>query len=144
MANTAVVAALTADDSERGRVHALQDNSVPHYGTLLRIHGPFLFGSTDKLRDLDREVAGSGRDIEHAITITDELPYVELARYLGVHRDRVEATLATVRYVDGVNFARRARVPTGTAATRRHRPRHVPVRSGRGAAERSGAADSGP
>ncbi len=50
-------------------------------------------------------------DIERAITITDEMPYAELARYLAVHRDKVEATLATVRYVDGVNFARRSRVP---------------------------------
>ena len=50
-------------------------------------------------------------DIERAITITDELPYVELARYLGVHRDKVAETLATVRYVEGVHLARRARVP---------------------------------
>lgn len=50
-------------------------------------------------------------DIERAITITDALPYAELSRYLGVHRDRVEATLATTRYVEGVHLARRAQVP---------------------------------
>ena len=48
---TTVVSTLTEHDIERGRVHALQDKPVPPYVTLLRIHGPFLFGMTDKLAD---------------------------------------------------------------------------------------------
>lgn len=36
---------------EDGRPHVLQDKDVPPYVTILRIHGPFLFGMTDKLLD---------------------------------------------------------------------------------------------
>jgi SulP family sulfate permease len=43
------VAAVTAEYIEDGRPHVLQDKSVPPYVTILRIHGPFLFGMTDKL-----------------------------------------------------------------------------------------------
>src|SRR5262249_44603867 len=36
---------------EHGRAHILQDKDVPPYVTILRIHGPFLFGTTDKLAE---------------------------------------------------------------------------------------------
>lgn len=51
VSDTTVVSRLTAADIEEGRVHALQDKPVPDDVTLLRIHGPFLFGTTDKLAD---------------------------------------------------------------------------------------------
>jgi cephalosporin-C deacetylase len=44
-----------------------------------------------------------------ATEITDASPYQELARYLVIHRDQVEAVFATLAYFDGVNFAARAR-----------------------------------
>lgn len=50
-------------------------------------------------------------DIARAITITDEPPYVELARYLAVHRDKVDAVLRTIEYIEGMHFAARATVP---------------------------------
>ena len=40
---------LTAEDVEDARPHQLQDQQVPPYVTILRIHGPFLFGATEKL-----------------------------------------------------------------------------------------------
>jgi cephalosporin-C deacetylase len=43
-----------------------------------------------------------------ASEITDAHPYQELARYCMAHRDKVEATFATLAYFDGVNFAARA------------------------------------
>ncbi len=46
-----------------------------------------------------------------ASTITDEMPYQEIARYCLVHRDKVETVFQTLSYFDGVNFAARARVP---------------------------------
>lgn len=49
--------------------------------------------------------------IERAIALTDEAPYVELARYLAVHRDRVEESLRTVSYVEGMHLASRAVAP---------------------------------
>jgi SulP family sulfate permease len=54
---TTVVSTLSAADIESGRVHALQDKAVPAYVTLLRIHGPFLFGMTDKLADATADVS---------------------------------------------------------------------------------------
>jgi SulP family sulfate permease len=30
-------------------VHILQDKEIPSYGAVYRIHGPFLFGVTDKI-----------------------------------------------------------------------------------------------
>jgi SulP family sulfate permease len=34
---------------EDGRVHSLQGRKIPSYTTIFRIHGPFLFGATDKI-----------------------------------------------------------------------------------------------
>src|SRR6185436_598585 len=47
--DTTSVAAVTPEYIEDGRPHVLQDKQVPPYVTILRIHGPFLFGMTDKL-----------------------------------------------------------------------------------------------
>ena len=50
-------------------------------------------------------------DIPRALTITDAYPYREVVDYLATHRDREAVVLRTLSYVDGVNFAARARVP---------------------------------
>jgi sulfate permease, SulP family len=42
---------------EDGRPHVLQDKDVPPYVTILRIHGPFLFGTTDKLLDATADLS---------------------------------------------------------------------------------------
>ena len=49
VSQTTTVSKVTPEYIERGRVHVLQDKQVPPYVTILRIHGPFLFGTTDKL-----------------------------------------------------------------------------------------------
>ena len=49
--DTTSVSAVTPEYIEDGRAHILQDKTVPAYVTILRIHGPFLFGMTDKLAD---------------------------------------------------------------------------------------------
>src|SRR6266704_230273 len=49
VANTTTVSQVTDDYIEDGRVHILQDKDIPYYATILRIHGPFLFGATDKI-----------------------------------------------------------------------------------------------
>ena len=48
---------------------------------------------------------------QRAIEATPEEPFTEITRYLAVHRERVEATLATLSYFDGVNFAKRISSP---------------------------------
>jgi hypothetical protein len=58
------VSAVTPAYLEQGRHHVLQDKQIPPYVTILRIHGPFLFGTTDQLRevtaDLDRLERAAG------------------------------------------------------------------------------------
>jgi len=49
VASTTTVSQVTEDYVEDGRVHILQDKDIPYYATIFRIHGPFLFGATDKL-----------------------------------------------------------------------------------------------
>lgn len=49
--DTTIVSTLSAEDIDDGRMHIVQDKVVPPYVTILRIHGPFLFGMTDKLLD---------------------------------------------------------------------------------------------
>ena len=50
-------------------------------------------------------------DFPRATRITDELPYQEIARYLRAHRGAADQVFGTLAYFDGVNFAKRARVP---------------------------------
>ena len=49
VANTTTVARVTEDYVDAGRAHVLQDKDIPDDVTIFRIHGPFLFGSTDQL-----------------------------------------------------------------------------------------------
>ncbi len=49
VAKTTTVARVTPQYLEENRVHILQNNHIPEYVTLIRIHGPFLFGTTDQL-----------------------------------------------------------------------------------------------
>jgi sulfate permease, SulP family len=49
VAETTTVTKVTKEYVEEGRPHILQDKPIPDYVTLIRVHGPFLFGSTQKL-----------------------------------------------------------------------------------------------
>jgi SulP family sulfate permease len=51
VSQTTTVAMVTPEYIERGWAHILQDKDVPGYVSILRIHGPFLFGTTDKLAE---------------------------------------------------------------------------------------------
>jgi sulfate permease, SulP family len=48
---TTSVSKVTREYIEAGGPHVLQGKDLPDYVTILRIHGPFLFGMTDKLLD---------------------------------------------------------------------------------------------
>ncbi len=50
VAATTTVSQVTEDYIEDGRIHILQDKDIPYYATIFRIHGPFLFGATDKIQ----------------------------------------------------------------------------------------------
>ena len=57
IAHTTTVAVVTPEYIEDGRVHVLQDKVIPPYVNVLRIHGPFLFGTTEQLDDETRDVS---------------------------------------------------------------------------------------
>jgi cephalosporin-C deacetylase len=50
-------------------------------------------------------------DFPRALTVTANPPYGEIEAYLRIHRDEVDQVIGTLRYFDGVNFARRATAP---------------------------------
>jgi len=51
ISQTTTVAAVTEEYLRDGRPHILQDKQLPGYVAILRIHGPFLFGTTEKLAE---------------------------------------------------------------------------------------------
>ena len=55
---TSSVIVVTPEYIEEGRLHSLQEQPLPSYVTVLRIHGPFLFGMTDKLVDATADLRG--------------------------------------------------------------------------------------
>ena len=48
---------------------------------------------------------------KRALAVTDEHPYVELTHYLTIHRSEADQVFRTLSYIDGMNFAARARAP---------------------------------
>jgi sulfate permease, SulP family len=60
IAETTTVEAVTPEYLEDGQAHILQDKDIPSNVTILRIHGPFLFGATKKLADATRNLTKLG------------------------------------------------------------------------------------
>jgi len=54
---TTTVARVTPEYIARGRAHSLQLHDIPEDVAIFRIHGPFLFGATDKLQEMERDLA---------------------------------------------------------------------------------------
>jgi len=52
VSRTTTVSPVTKDYVEDSRVHVLQGKDIPEYAIVYRIHGPFLFGATDKFADI--------------------------------------------------------------------------------------------
>src|SRR4051812_12467090 len=49
VADTTTISAVTDDYVNEGHEHSLQGKVIPAYVQIFRVHGPFLFGATDKL-----------------------------------------------------------------------------------------------
>lgn len=54
---TTTVARVTEGDVKDGYAHILQDKDIPPYVAVFRIQGPFLFGATDKVREIEERIA---------------------------------------------------------------------------------------
>jgi SulP family sulfate permease len=62
---TTTVAEVTDDYVRDGHVHILQHKEIPRYVVIFRIHGPFLFGATDKVD----EIADRLRDLPPVVIL---------------------------------------------------------------------------
>jgi len=60
IAETTTVEPVTREYLEDGQAHILQDKDIPSNVTILRIHGPFLFGTTEKLAEATKDLAQFG------------------------------------------------------------------------------------
>ena len=60
VAETTTVAPVTREYLEHGLPHILQDKEIPANVTILRIHGPFLFGTTEKLAEATKDLSAFG------------------------------------------------------------------------------------
>jgi SulP family sulfate permease len=58
VATTTTVARITNDSLREGQPHGLQDKRIPDYVAMYRIHGPFLFGATDKIQRVIDDLPG--------------------------------------------------------------------------------------
>ena len=56
VSETTTVSTVTTDYIKTGQPHILQDKHLPPYVSILRIHGPFLFGATEKLLEETRNI----------------------------------------------------------------------------------------
>ena len=60
VSDTTTVEVVTPAEIEEGRAHLLQDKLVPPYVTIVRVHGPLLFGTTDKIELLHERIDAMG------------------------------------------------------------------------------------
>ena len=65
VAQTTTVSRVTDAYIEAGRPHILQDKVIPDCVAIFRIHGPFLFGATDKLH----EIAEQADDLPRVVVL---------------------------------------------------------------------------
>jgi SulP family sulfate permease len=56
ISQTTTVSKVTDEYIEDGRAHILQDKDIPSYAAVYRIHGPFLFGVTDKIATITEQM----------------------------------------------------------------------------------------
>jgi sulfate permease, SulP family len=56
--STTTVSQVTDEYVREGYAHMLQHKEIPAYVTIFRIHGPFLFGATDKIEEIFAQISG--------------------------------------------------------------------------------------
>jgi len=60
VAETTTVSEVTTEYLEDGQAHILQDKEIPSNVTILRIHGPFLFGAAERLAEATTNLSQFG------------------------------------------------------------------------------------
>ncbi|MSV28008.1 MAG: SulP family inorganic anion transporter [Bryobacterales bacterium] len=117
-----VTTTVTSEYVDDGRVHILQDKDIPEYVTIFRIHGPFLFGATDKIEEITGWV--------------NDLPPVVVLRLRNMTAIDATGMVALEELADKLNAAGRALILCGAGrirAARRAREYLPEYRGGAGA-----------
>jgi SulP family sulfate permease len=93
------VSQVTPEYVEDGRAHILQDKQIPEYVAVFRIHGPFLFGATDKLGE-----------VLHRL---DELPAIIILRLRNMTAIDATGLQAIEEFADAINASGRGLILCG-------------------------------
>ncbi len=97
--STTTVSRVTPDYIKSNRAHILQDKHIPDYATVFRIHGPFLFGATDKIVEIESQI--------------DSLPPVVLLRLRNMTAIDATGLQALEDLADAVHGSGRALILCG-------------------------------
>ncbi len=114
---TTTVARVTPDYVQAGFPHSLQINTIPDGVVIYRIHGPFLFGATDKLEEIEAE--------------TDNLPAVVILRLRNMTAIDATGVRALERLAAALRVSGRQLIICGLRAqpakllARAHFQRHI-------------------
>ncbi len=111
VADTTTVAVVTDEYVREGHLHALQNQAIPPYVRIVRIHGPFLFGATDKLRSVLDNV--------------DALPPIVILRLRNMTALDATGLMAIEELADGLHASGRSLVICGA----RHQPARLIARA---------------
>ena len=110
--NTTTVSRVTHQDLADGRVHVLHGKQIPKDVTIFRIHGPFMFGSTDKIARIADDL--------------DTLPRVVIVRLRNMTAIDATGLRALEELADRIRSSGRAAIFCGA----REQPRVVMEQAG--------------
>jgi SulP family sulfate permease len=112
VADTTTVSLVTDEYVRDGHVHSLHNKTIPPYVRIYRIHGPFLFGATDKLRPI--------------IDAVDTLPEIVVLRLRNMTALDATGLRALEELADALRIGHRRLLLCGA----RHQPAQLMTRSG--------------
>jgi SulP family sulfate permease len=97
--STTTVAQVTEEYVREGYAHILQHKEIPAYVTIFRIHGPFLFGATDKIEEIFAQI--------------EELPPIVILRLRNMTAIDATGLQALEKLADVVHSSRRGLILCG-------------------------------
>jgi SulP family sulfate permease len=96
---TTTVAKVTEEYLREGHAHILQHKEIPPYVTIFRIHGPFLFGATDKIDEILEQIP--------------ELPPIVILRLRNMTAIDATGLQALEKFADAVHTSGRGLILCG-------------------------------
>jgi SulP family sulfate permease len=91
---TTTVSLVTEEYLRDGHVHILQHKEIPNYVAIFRIHGPFLFGTTEKIEEITSRMS--------------ELPQVVILRLRNMTATDATGIQALETAIDAIRNSGRA------------------------------------